>query len=93
MDENRKFAVFIDYDNIEIGVKSTLGRELDMGSAWDTFSKASHYAAAKGEAMANRKRLRKAMSAQGFEPYELEWWHFTLPSDPSPPVRDEAYGP
>lgn len=69
------------------------GRELDMGSAWDTFSKASHYAAAKGEAMANRKRLRKAMSAQGFEPYELEWWHFTLPSDPSPPVRDEAYGP
>ncbi|MEZ5362630.1 MAG: NYN domain-containing protein [Bryobacterales bacterium] len=31
MDENRKFAVFIDYDNIEIGVKSTLSRELDMG--------------------------------------------------------------
>ena len=31
MEENRKFAVFIDYDNIEIGVKSTLSRELDMG--------------------------------------------------------------
>ncbi len=31
MEETRKFAVFIDYDNIEIGVKSTLNRELDMG--------------------------------------------------------------
>ena len=30
MDEKLKFAIFIDYDNIEIGVKSTLGRELDI---------------------------------------------------------------
>lgn len=30
VEEHRKFAVFIDYDNIEIGVKSTLNRELDM---------------------------------------------------------------
>ena len=30
MEEKLKFAIFIDYDNIEIGVKSTLNRELDM---------------------------------------------------------------
>jgi uncharacterized LabA/DUF88 family protein len=30
VEEKLKFAVFIDYDNIEIGVKSTLNRELDM---------------------------------------------------------------
>src|SRR6266849_6590334 len=30
MDEKLKFAVFIDFDNIEIGVKSTLGREFDV---------------------------------------------------------------
>ena len=30
MEEMIKFAVFIDFDNIEIGVKSTLGREFDV---------------------------------------------------------------
>ncbi|MBI1358207.1 MAG: NYN domain-containing protein [Acidobacteria bacterium] len=30
MEEKLKFAIFIDYDNIEIGVKSTLNRELDI---------------------------------------------------------------
>ena len=67
------------------------GKELDMGTAWDTFSTESHYAAAKGEAMDNRKRLRKAMTKHGFEPYEKEWWHFSLPSEPLPPPRDEPY--
>ncbi len=32
MEERLKIAVFIDYDNIEIGVKSTLGREFDVGA-------------------------------------------------------------
>ena len=30
MEEKLKFAVFIDFDNIEIGVKTTLGREFDV---------------------------------------------------------------
>ncbi|MBI3698521.1 MAG: NYN domain-containing protein [Acidobacteria bacterium] len=32
MEERLKIAVFIDYDNIEIGVKSTLGREFDVSA-------------------------------------------------------------
>lgn len=32
IDEKLKIAVFVDYDNIEIGVKSTLGREFDIAS-------------------------------------------------------------
>ncbi len=32
MDEKLKIAVFVDYDNIEIGVKSTLGREFDVST-------------------------------------------------------------
>jgi uncharacterized protein (TIGR00288 family) len=32
MDEKLKIAVFIDYDNIEIGVKSTLSREFDVAA-------------------------------------------------------------
>lgn len=30
VDDKLKFAIFIDYDNIEIGVKSTLNRDLDI---------------------------------------------------------------
>jgi uncharacterized protein (TIGR00288 family) len=32
VEEKLKIAVFIDYDNIEIGVKSTLGREFDVAA-------------------------------------------------------------
>src|SRR5947209_119422 len=32
MEEKLKIAVFIDYDNIEIGVKSTLSREFDVAA-------------------------------------------------------------
>ena len=34
-DESLKIAVFIDFDNIEIGVKSTLGREFEVGAVLD----------------------------------------------------------
>lgn len=35
MDEKLKIAVFIDFDNIEIGVKSTLQREFDVAAVLD----------------------------------------------------------
>lgn len=69
------------------------GLPLPMGTEWDAFTKDSHYGAATGEAKANRKRLRTAMTAHGFAPYDKEWWHFTLPSDPEPPVLDVSYSP
>jgi uncharacterized protein (TIGR00288 family) len=36
MNEKLKIAVFVDYDNIEIGVKSTLQRELDISLVLDS---------------------------------------------------------
>ncbi|HEX8985305.1 MAG TPA: NYN domain-containing protein [Bryobacteraceae bacterium] len=36
MNEKLKIAVFVDYDNIEIGVKSTLQRELDISMVLDS---------------------------------------------------------
>lgn len=36
MNEKLKIAVFVDYDNIEIGVKSTLQRELDIAGVLDS---------------------------------------------------------
>ena len=35
-------------------------------------------------ARANRLRLRNAMIAAGFRPYDREWWHFTLRNEPFP---------
>jgi D-alanyl-D-alanine dipeptidase len=54
------------------------GAPLDMGTAFDDFTANAHYTAAtvSAEARANRKTLRDAMIAHGFEPYDYEWWHF-----------------
>jgi hypothetical protein len=35
MEQKLKIAVFIDFDNIEIGVKSTLHREFDVAAVLD----------------------------------------------------------
>lgn len=68
--------------NLGVTVDLTLidratGRQLDMGTPFDTFSPAAHTANATGVAAANRARLKQAMEAQGFVPYDQEWWHFT----------------
>jgi D-alanyl-D-alanine dipeptidase len=59
------------------------GRELDMGTLFDTFSPAAHTANAAGEVATNRRLLVQLMTAEGFTNYEKEWWHFTY-SVPNP---------
>jgi zinc D-Ala-D-Ala dipeptidase len=60
--------------------------EVDMGSPFDFFSPKSwpdsHSVTA--EQRANRKLLADAMKRRGFEPYDKEWWHFTLAHEPYP---------
>lgn len=60
------------------------GRELDMGTEYDTFSEAAHTANASGQVAANRQILLDAMRAEGFSNYEKEWWHFSLPGQREP---------
>ena len=69
--------------NLGLAVDLTLvdlrsGRELEMGTPFDTFSTAAHTANATGEAMGNRQRLKSAMEAEGFANYDQEWWHYTF---------------
>lgn len=59
-------------------VDLTTGRELKMGTAFDTFSRAAHTANATGEVAANRRRLVRAMAAEGFTNLPEEWWHFAF---------------
>jgi D-alanyl-D-alanine dipeptidase len=60
------------------------GREIDMGTPFDTFSEAAHTANASGAVLENRLRLKRAMEAEGFANYEKEWWHYRLAADDVP---------
>lgn len=60
------------------------GRELEMGTAYDTFSQAAHTANATGQVAANRRILVDAMAAEGFQNYDKEWWHFSIPGPRDP---------
>lgn len=62
------------------------GKEIDMGGKWDYFGEASHfnYQKISPEQMENRKLLRDLMIEGGFNPYEKEWWHFSLKNEPFP---------
>lgn len=60
--------------------------ELDMGTHFDFFGVQSWPSSQEvsAEAQANRRLLAAAMRKRGFQPYEREWWHFTLRGEPYP---------
>ena len=69
--------------NLGLAIDCTLielasGRELEMGTPFDTFSADAHTANATGAAAANRQKLKTAMEAEGFVNYDQEWWHFSF---------------
>lgn len=69
--------------NLGLAIDLTLIRgadstELEMGTAFDTFSAAAHTANASGDAARNRQLLKSAMERQGFVNYDQEWWHFSF---------------
>jgi D-alanyl-D-alanine dipeptidase len=69
--------------NLGLAIDLTLidlatGRELEMGTPFDTFSAAAHTANASGVAAENRQRLKSAMEREGFVNYDQEWWHFSF---------------
>ena len=60
--------------------------EVDMGGGFDYFGELSHvdYRGITEEQYEHRILLRDAMTAHGFNPYDAEWWHFTLNDEPYP---------
>lgn len=67
-------------------IEADSGRELDMGTPFDLFSRASWPGSedVPAQARSNRRLLAELMAAQGFEPFFMEWWHFTLKAEPFP---------
>lgn len=64
----------------------TTEKEVDMGGTFDYFGELSHpdYKNITPEQYRNRMILREAMMKHGFNPFETEWWHFTLKDEPYP---------
>ena len=59
---------------------------LDMGTEFDFFGTKAHTDSpeASDAQRANRHLLREAMARHGFNPYAMEWWHFTFRPEPTP---------
>jgi zinc D-Ala-D-Ala dipeptidase len=56
------------------------GKSLGMGTAYDAFTRRSHTTNARGTALRNRLRLKRAMEREGFRNYFREWWHYDFRS-------------
>jgi len=54
------------------------GKELDMPTAFDSFSKkaSANYANLPPQQIANRELLKTVMQAHGFKVLPTEWWHY-----------------
>lgn len=80
--------------NLGLAVDLTLvdwsvgGREVDMGTPYDTFSAAAHFANATGRTLHYRQLLRRAMESEGFRQYEQEWWHYSFEVPGETPAFD-----
>ena len=62
------------------------GKEVDMGGPFDLFGEVSHpdYRGITDEQYENRMLLQHAMTRNGFDIMDNEWWHFTLKNEPYP---------
>ena len=67
-------------------VDAKTGKEVDMGGVFDYFEQSSHtdYDGITVAQYNNRMILKDAMIRHGFEPFQGEWWHFTLANEPYP---------
>lgn len=68
----------------DLTLVDSTGTELEMGTPWDYFGPKSWPSDTTVSIFAqqNRKFLQEIMIANGFKPYQEEWWHFTLKDEP-----------
>lgn len=61
-------------------------QELDMGTEFDFFGKASwiDFIDLTQQQITNRELLKGIMVEAGFKIFPMEWWHFTLSDEPYP---------
>jgi D-alanyl-D-alanine dipeptidase len=77
---NRGIAVDLNIVNLKTG------KELNMGTPFDSFSSKSHHSCTtfSDEILTNRQLLKTTMERYGFRAMDAEWWHYFW-------VNDEGY--
>ncbi len=84
--------------NLGLAVDLTLvdwsvgGREVDLGTPYDTFSEQAHWANATGRTLRYRQLLRRVMESEGFRQYSEEWWHYSFEVPGETPAFDLTVG-
>ena len=66
------------------------GKELDMGTPFDTFSPRAHhtYTQLPKEVLDNRKLLKEVLNKYNFKSIYSEWWHYEYRPEKTAPVED-----
>lgn len=66
------------------------GKELDMGTPFDTFSPRAHhtYTQLPKEVLDNRKLLKEVLNKYNFKSIYSEWWHYEYRPEMAFPVED-----
>ena len=66
------------------------GKELDMGTPFDTFSPRAHhtYTQLSKEVLDNRKLLKEVLNKYNFKAIYAEWWHYEYRPEMASPVED-----
>ena len=65
---------------VDLTITDLKGKDLDMGTTYDFFGVEAHhdYTKLSATVLANRKTLKGAMLAQGFQAIRTEWWHYSF---------------
>ena len=73
-----------------VSMKDNEFKEMNMGSKFDLFDSKSHTVTnlISLNEQENRLFLKELLERNGFENYDLEWWHFTFASEKN---RDYEY--
>ena len=66
---------------VDITLVDRNGKELEMPTEYDNFTKRAHrdYMGGSPQSRKNRQLLENAMKKYGFIPMRTEWWHFDAP--------------
>jgi len=75
---------------VDITLARLDGGQVEMPTGFDAFTPAAHqgYDGGTAASRAHREVLREAMTAEGFVPNRMEWWHFDLPGAGRYPILD-----
>lgn len=74
-------------------VEIATGKEVDMGTPFDTFSPKAHhsYTDLPKEVLVHRQLLREVLEKHNFKPIFSEWWHYEYRPEMTSPVEDLAW--